>query len=61
MDAGQRSTITIKEDVTLRVGDPAAFGFAIDGVEGRSLGDAGQPVTVHIDKTNYKTLLKSQP
>jgi cytoskeleton protein RodZ len=61
MDAGQRATITINEDVTLRVGDPAAFGFAIDGVEGRSLGEAGRPVTVHIDRTNYKTFLKSQP
>jgi len=60
MDAGQRATITIKDDVTLRVGDPSAFGFAIDGVEGRSLGEAAHPVTVRIDKSNYKTFLKAQ-
>jgi cytoskeleton protein RodZ len=60
MDAGQRTTLTIDNSATMRVGDPGAFGFAIDGVEGRSLGTAGLPVTVQISRENYKTLLKSQ-
>jgi cytoskeletal protein RodZ len=61
MNPGEHESITLKDDVTLRIGDPGAFGFTIDGVEGRSLGPAGQPVTVRIDKANYKTFLATPP
>jgi cytoskeletal protein RodZ len=57
MDAGDRDSITVRDDLTLRVGDPSAFAFSIDGVEGRPLGREGKPVTVRIDLRNYATFL----
>lgn len=58
MDAGQRETITIRDDVMLRIGDPGAFAFTIDGVPGRPVGEAGQPAWVRINRQNYKTFLQ---
>ncbi len=60
MAAGDHESVVLKDDVTMRIGDPGAFAFTIGGVEGRPLGPAGRPVTVRIDKTNYKTFLASQ-
>jgi hypothetical protein len=57
MNAGDRETVTMGEDMTLRVGDPAAFAFSIAGVAGRSLGSEGRPVTVRINRANYQALL----
>jgi cytoskeleton protein RodZ len=57
MEAGERQTIDAREDLTLRVGDPAAFAFSINGVAGRPVGPAGRAVTIHINPQNYKTFL----
>jgi cytoskeleton protein RodZ len=58
MDAGNTQTIPLKDEVTLRIGDPAVFAFTIGGAKGRSLGQAGKAVTVRINQENYKTLLE---
>jgi cytoskeleton protein RodZ len=58
MDAGQHETITVRDDVMLRVGDPGVFAFTIDGLPGRPVGPAGRPAWVRIDRQNYKTLLQ---
>ena len=60
MDAGQTASVTVHDTLILRVGDPGMFAFSIDGVPGRSLGEAGRPVTVRLDRQNYKTLLQEQ-
>ena len=60
MDAGQTETITVRNEVMLRVGDPAAFAFTLDGVAGRSVGDPGRPAWIRLDRQNYKTFLQSQ-
>ena len=57
LDAGQRATITVRDDVMLRVGDPGTLAFTIDGAKGRQLGEAGHPVWVRLNRTNYKTFL----
>ena len=57
MNAGDVETVRVREDLTLRVGDPAAFAFTIDGVAGRPLGVEGRPVTVRINRANYQGLL----
>jgi hypothetical protein len=36
------------DGVILKVGDPGAFSFTIDGAAGRSLGPPGRPSTVRI-------------
>jgi cytoskeletal protein RodZ len=60
MEAGERQTIDAREDLTLRVGDPATFAFSINGVAGRPVGPAGKPVTIHITPQNYQTFLESR-
>jgi cytoskeleton protein RodZ len=58
MMPGEHETIGAREDLTLRVGDPAAFAFSINGAAGRSLGRAGQPMTVQINRRNFATFLE---
>ena len=60
MDAGQLETFTVRDDVMLRVGDPGAFAFTIDGVPGRQVGEPGSPAWVRINRQNYKSFLKPQ-
>jgi cytoskeletal protein RodZ len=46
LQPGERVTTDAQHDVVLRVGDPAAFSYSINGQPGRPLGEAGTPVTV---------------
>jgi hypothetical protein len=57
MQAGERQTIEMHDEAVLRVGDPAAFAFSIDGRAGRPLGRAGKAATVHITRQNYREFL----
>jgi hypothetical protein len=59
MNPGERTTITAREQLILRVGDPAALVFSLNGASGRSLGSAGQPVTLRITTQNYRDYLAS--
>jgi cytoskeletal protein RodZ len=61
MDAGSRETIDVTDNLALRIGDPAAFAFSINGVAGRSLGRPGVPATIRIDRANYESLLDPRP
>jgi hypothetical protein len=58
MQPGEQQTIEVHDEVVLRVGDPAAFAFSINGMAGRSLGRAGEAATVHITKENYREFLR---
>jgi hypothetical protein len=58
MMPGEQKSIDARENLTLRVGDPGAFAFSINGTAGRSLGRAGQPITVQINRQNYATFLE---
>ena len=57
MDAGERATIDAEETLLLRVGDPSAIVYRINGVAGRALGPAGRPVTVEITEESLRRLL----
>lgn len=52
LNAGDRYALEGYDDLVLRVGDPAALFFTIDGSKGRQIGPAGQPTTVHITRQN---------
>ena len=54
MQAGERQTIEARDEVVLRIGDPAAFTFLINTMPGRTLGRAGQAVTLRITEQNYR-------
>jgi cytoskeleton protein RodZ len=58
MAAGERQTIEVRDEIVLRIGDPAAFEFSINGISGRRLGDAGEAVTVRITSKNYATFMQ---
>jgi cytoskeletal protein RodZ len=57
LDAGDRYAIEGYDDLVLKVGDPAALAFSLNGSAGRQLGPAGQPVTVHITRGNSREFL----
>ena len=48
LNGGDRYAIEGYEELILKVGDPSALAYSINGVTGRPLGPAGQPTTVHI-------------
>ena len=53
LQSGERVTIVARNELVLRVGDPAVFAYKLHGVSGRSLGEAGQPVTVTALQPTY--------
>ncbi len=57
MHAGERTAIEFKNEVTIRVGDAAAFSYTINGAPGRALGQSGQPVTVKITRDNFREFI----
>jgi cytoskeleton protein RodZ len=58
--AGERTSIEARDAVVLRVGDAGRFRFAVNGQTGRTLGNAGQPLTVAITSQNYREFLASR-
>ena len=57
MNAGDHETVTARDTLTLRVGDPAALTVTVNGYAGRPLGQAGHPVTVKMTLQNYREYL----
>ena len=46
MQPGERETIESAGEIVIRVGDPAALSYSLNGTPGKPLGRAGIPVTV---------------
>jgi cytoskeleton protein RodZ len=57
MTVGDRQTIEARDEIVLRVGDPSAVTFSINGKAGRSLGRPGEAVTIHVTPQNYPALI----
>jgi transcriptional regulator with XRE-family HTH domain len=57
LNAGDHESLTVKESLVMRLGEPGAMAMAIDGAAARSLGRPGRPVTVRVDSTNYRQFL----
>ena len=55
MQPGETETLTGQRDITVRVGDPAALSYSINGRSGQPLGAANQPVTVRFDSSGRAT------
>ena len=56
MQAGERQTLSARE-IALRVGDPAACAYNINGRPGRPLGAPGTPVSVNLTVDSYRDFL----
>ena len=50
LNAGERQVIESGDRFVLRVSDPSAITWSIDGKPGRTLGKAGQSVTVQFTR-----------
>ena len=59
LQPGDRETVDVVDEAVVRVGEPGALSFSINGQSGRVLGPAGQPVTVRITKNNFRDFLIS--
>jgi cytoskeleton protein RodZ len=59
LKAGDQRPIEVRDALVLRVGDPGACAFSINGRAGRALGSPGAPVTVRITKDNFREFLSS--
>ena len=59
MGAGERETVTARDAVSLRIGDPGALTLSINGVAGKPLGRPGRLATAQITRANYKTFLQT--
>lgn len=57
LNTGDRRTIDVPSAVTLRIGDPAAFAFTINGRPARIVGVSAHAVTVRITRDNYTQFL----
>jgi cytoskeletal protein RodZ len=55
---GEQASVIAEDELVLRVGEPAVFGYRLNGVRGRQLGEPGQPVTVTITRENYASFLE---
>jgi len=58
MQAGEQQAIESGRDVVLRIGDPGAFSYSINGAAGKALGPAGSPATVRITSDNYQEFVE---
>ena len=56
MQPGERETLSARE-IALRIGDPSAFAYNINGKPGRTLGAPGVPVSVTVSADSYNDLL----
>jgi cytoskeletal protein RodZ len=59
LQAGERHELQAKDEIVLRVGDPSTVAITVNGVPARSLGRPRQPVTVQINKRNFREYLSS--
>jgi cytoskeleton protein RodZ len=57
LNPGERRNVDAAAEVTLRVGDPAACGFTINGKPARIPGAPAQATTVVITRENYREFL----
>ena len=54
LEAGNRYTIEMRRDATLRLADASAVSVTINGAEARPLGGPGEAVTIHLNPANIK-------
>jgi hypothetical protein len=57
MNAGEKRTVTAKEQIALNVGDAGAFAYTLNGRPGKSLGAPGKVVSARITLSNLHEFL----
>jgi cytoskeleton protein RodZ len=61
MKTGEHEQFDVNDRAALRIGDPSAFSFTLNGIPGRVLGTAHTAVNLTFDRQNYKSVLLEKP
>ena len=61
MDSGEREAVDVENELELRVGDPSAFVFRVDGADGQPLGLPGVPATARLTRSNIHEFVAPTP
>jgi len=61
LKTGERVQFDVNDRAALRIGDPSAFSFSLNGMPGRVLGAAHTAVNLTFDRQNYKSILLEKP
>jgi cytoskeleton protein RodZ len=57
---GERTTVDVRREMVLTVGDAAALAMTINGEGARAIGKAGEVVTARLNLSNFKTYLQTR-
>ena len=57
MRRGEQESYEAENEIVLNIGDAGSFGFALNTLNGRSLGGAGEVVTARITHDNYRNYI----
>jgi cytoskeleton protein RodZ len=57
LDAGAVESLSARNELVLRVGNPAGLALTVNGQPGRSLGDGRRPVTVRVTPQTYRDFI----
>ena len=60
LQPGDVQTFDVRRDLVLKAGDAEALSMKVNGVPAKSLGNAGQVITVRLNLSNFKDYLISQ-
>ncbi len=58
-EAGEQETIDARGDLVLTAGDAGAIAMTLNGVLAKRLGNSGETVRVIVNRTNFKSYLRS--
>jgi cytoskeleton protein RodZ len=58
LQAGERHTIEVDNELVMRIGEPGAVRLSINGEPARPLGRPGEPLNVRITRENFREFLR---
>jgi len=57
LNSGEHAQVEGKQAIDLRIGDPTAFAFTINGAAAHAPGGTGEATNIHLTPENYKSFL----
>jgi cytoskeletal protein RodZ len=57
LEPGEKHSVDVYKELVLAVGDAAGIRMTLNGIDARSLGKAGDPATVRLTPTSFKSYL----
>jgi hypothetical protein len=57
LEPGEKHSVEIRKELLLLVGDAAGIRMTLNGIDAKPLGRAGDPATVRLTPTSFKSYL----